>query len=76
MSHAEPRIDLTVTANTANSKWICFLPGGYRYQDGAAGAPGDNSWVGDYWNSVVEKAANYYSRVEIVECKVNMIAPA
>lgn len=38
LTAVENRIDLTVTANTANVKWISFTNGGYYYQDGAAGA--------------------------------------
>ncbi len=69
----EPRLDLTVTANTGNVKWIAFTNGGYYYQDGAAGAVTSNSWVGDYWGAVVEKALDYYSYVRVLELTVNCV---
>jgi len=65
-----------VTANTGNVKWICFTHSGYYYQDGAAGAITSNNYTGDYWTAFIEKAVPYYSMVEILELRVNMIAPA
>lgn len=63
----EARLDLTVTANTANAKWIGFVNNGYYYQDGAAGAVTTNNWTGDYWVAVVEKSFPYYAKAEVLE---------
>lgn len=63
----EQRLDLTVTANTANVKWIGFVNNGYYYQDGAAGAVTTNNWTGDYWVAVVEKSFPYYAKAEVLE---------
>ncbi len=75
LTAAEPRIEVTVSANTANVKWVAFTNGGYYTQDGAAGAITTNSWVGDFWSNVVEKAADYFGRVEVLELKVCTAPP-
>lgn len=76
LTGVESRLEITVTANTANVKWIAFSNGGYYYQDGAAGAMTNNSWTGDYWTAVIEKALDYYAYAEITHLKVCLMPPA
>ncbi len=71
---SEARLDLVVTANTANSKWIGFTHSGYYYLDGAAGAITTNNNTGNYWTAVFEKAIPYFALAEILELRVNFIA--
>ncbi len=66
MTVAEPAINFFITANVNNVKWIAFTNGGYKTQDGGAGAVTDNSWIGDYWTAVLEKALDYYSKCEVL----------
>ncbi len=76
LTAAEPKLEVYVSANTANVKWLSFTNGGYFVQDGAAGAITSNSWVGDYWTAVLEKALDYYGFAEVLSLRVCAQPPA
>ncbi len=70
----EPANNISVSATTGAVKWLAFGSGGWFFQDGG-GAINSNSWIGDYWGAVVEKAFDYYAYCRVVQLKVQLITP-
>ncbi len=66
LTSAENNIGVIVGAAGDNPRWYSFTNGGW-YQQFGAGAVTNNSWTGDYWVNVVEKAMAYYTTAEVLE---------